>query len=96
MSRFLIVIATVAANLIPVMAAEVTFQSPEMILDASSYYYPSPVYEDLDDDGNPELMIGDLRGHLTIYKNQGSEEAPEWGDQARLTAGGEDLQLPNW
>ncbi len=80
----------------PLAAAEVTFEAPEVILDASSYLYPSPVLHDIDKDGQRELLIGDLRGYLTVYKNQGKDASPEWGQPSKLQVNGQDLKLPYW
>ena len=88
-----IAVAVVAS---PLDAAETTFASPEIILDASSYLYPSPVYEDIDDDGQRELLIGDLRGNLTVYENTGDGRSHEWGEPVKLQVDNKDLKLPNW
>ena len=88
--------AVVAVVASPLAAAEVTFEAPEMILDASSFLYPSPVYEDVDNDGDRELVIGDLRGYLTVFEHDGDGSVVHWGEPAKLQVNGEDLKLPNW
>ena len=95
MSRMiLLVVAMVIVN--PVWSAEPIFEPPKIILDASSYLYPSPVYEDIDGDDQPELLIGDLRGYLSVYKNVGEGRSPQWGKPTKLQASGKELKLPNW
>ncbi len=77
-------------------AGEFDFAKPEMILDASSYLYPSPVFEDIDNDGKRDLIIGDLRGNLTIYKYTGNGTEHSFSAPVPMQAEGEKLILPNW
>ena len=86
----------VMATASPSGAAEVTFEAPELILDASSYLYPSPVFEDIDGDGKRELLIGDLRGGVAVYEYKGDGQSHKWGEPVKLQAGGKDAKLPNW
>jgi hypothetical protein len=72
------------------------FGPPELLLDASSYLYPSPVLVDIDQDQQRELLIGDLRGYLTVYDNVGKPDSPQWGKPAKLQCNGKDMKLPNW
>ncbi|MFT7644189.1 MAG: hypothetical protein ACI9G1_005955 [Pirellulaceae bacterium] len=88
-----LLIAVASTNL---SADEWKFAKPEMILDGSAYLYPSPVFEDLDNDGKPELLIGDLRGNLTIHKYTGDGTKHSFGEPVRMQAEGENISLPNW
>jgi hypothetical protein len=46
-----------------------------------------PALGDLDDDGDPELLVGEEFGSLIMYRNRGSASAPEWRFEALDYAG---------
>lgn len=55
--------------------------------------YPSPALHDLDGDGTPELIVGDLFGYLTVSKKTDSG----WSKPERIKqADGKTLKLHNW
>src|SRR5688572_25313048 len=58
--------------------------------------YPSPVLLDLDGDKQPELVVGDLRGKLRVYKPAGKRGELTWGKGTVLQVKGKDLVVPNW
>ncbi len=62
----------------------------------SSRLYPSPVLHDMNGDGRADLVIGDLRGHLTVSLRQ-PQDTPLWAAETRLLASdGEQLDFHNW
>lgn len=55
--------------------------------------YPSPALHDLDGDGKIEMVIGDLRGSLTVS----TRTKDGWGEEKTLNgADGKPLKFSNW
>lgn len=57
--------------------------------------YPSPVVHDLDGDGVVDIVVGDLRGRLTVARGQDATLAFTKEDKV-LGADGKDLDFANW
>lgn len=61
--------------------------------------YPSPAMYDVDNDGQIELIVGDIFGTLNVYENEnttGSGE-PVWSRHTALkTAEGKQIKVSNW
>ncbi len=78
-----------------------TFASPARIEVAGKWLgegrlYPSPVLHDVDRDGLADLVIGDLRGHLTVALRRPGEPAV-WAAETKLMASdGQLLDFHNW
>jgi hypothetical protein len=59
--------------------------------------YPSPVLHDLDGDGRLDVVVGDLRGHLTTAVRLPGDGAPKFAAEQKLLAkDGKDLDFGNW
>jgi hypothetical protein len=58
--------------------------------------HAGPLYADLDADGNPDLLVGNFRGHFQVYMNTGSRAEPAFVGKGLLKAGSEDAKVPNW
>jgi hypothetical protein len=60
--------------------------------------YPSPVWHDLDGEGRLDVVVGDLRGHLTVARGiAGPDGKPAYGKEEKvLGADGKILDLQNW
>jgi len=61
--------------------------------------YPSPAMFDVDDDGQVELMVGDIFGTLYVYENENDSRDgdPVWSDHSPLkTAEGKAIKVSNW
>ena len=58
-------------------------------------YYPSPVFRDMNGDGQLDIVVGDLRGHLTIAQRKGSTMEFEVETKV-LQEDGKDLKFKNW
>ena len=56
-------------------------------------YYPSPVVHDVDGDGRPDLVIGDLMGKVTVALRAENGLAAE---QPVLDRDGAPLKFHNW
>lgn len=58
--------------------------------------YPSPVLHDRNGDGRADLVIGDLRGHLTVALRQPGAGIT-WATETKLMASdGQLLDFKNW
>ena len=52
----------------------------------------SPWLQDVDDDGDLDLLVGNIAGNLILIENEGDAKHPVFGDKkARVQAGGKDL-----
>ncbi|MHC4921313.1 MAG: hypothetical protein ACYTKC_17195 [Planctomycetota bacterium] len=78
--------------------ADVGFAAPQLLMVGdqemgSTSLYPSPVLLDIDGDGVREMVIGGLRGYLSVARR-----TPDgWGAEVRLKAtDGRDLKFNNW
>lgn len=59
--------------------------------------YPSPVYHDLDGDGLQDIVVGDLRGRLTVAKRlPGAGPAKYAEEQPVLAVDGKEIDFHNW
>ena len=56
-------------------------------------YYPSPVLHDMDGDGRPDLVIGDLMGKVTVARRTDDGFAAE---EPVLDRDGKPLKFHNW
>lgn len=59
--------------------------------------YPSPVLHDRNGDGLADLVIGDLRGLLTVALRQPGQGPATWAAEQKLLASdGQPLDFHNW
>ena len=59
--------------------------------------YPSPAFYDLDGDGVAELILGDLRGSLTVSRRLAGDDLRGWSAASALKgANGDPLEFNNW
>ena len=61
--------------------------------------YPSPAMFDIDNDGDVELIVGDIFGRLNVYENKNDSDGsdPIWSSHTPLkTAGGKVIKVSNW
>lgn len=65
---------------------------------AAKQMYPSPAVYDVDNDGENELVVGDIFGTLNVYENENSDGGePIWSKHSPLkTAEGEKIKVSNW
>lgn len=84
-------------------AHEVEFKPPVRLMDGEGKFindngkilYPTPVLMDIDNDGQSELVIGDLWGYLRVYER--SDKALTWiGPKKLTTEDGKELKVSNW
>lgn len=82
------------------------FAAPQMLMvgnqplnQAARQMYPSPAIYDVDNDGQLELVVGDIFGKLNIYENEnGSAKGdPAWSShQALKSFDGKPIKVSNW
>lgn len=59
--------------------------------------YPSPMYHDVNGDGRTDIVVGDLRGHITVALREAGDGAPRFGPESALQdAHGKDIDFHNW
>lgn len=59
--------------------------------------YPSPVLQDMNGDGHADLVIGDLRGKITVALRQPGAGLPQFAvDTALKGRDSKDLDFANW
>ena len=66
---------------------------------AAKQMYPSPAFYDVDNDGQTELVVGDIFGSLNVYENtnDSGKGDPVWSKHTSLeTAEGEKIKVSNW
>ena len=57
-------------------------------------YYPSPVWHDVNGDGTPEIVIGDLMGRVTVASGKPSLALAS--ETPMLKQDGKPLKFSNW
>ena len=59
-------------------------------------YFPSPVFHDVDGDGLPDLVVGDLIGRLTVALRLPGKERHYGPEKPLLGADGKEIRFHNW
>lgn len=81
------------------------FDAPEMLMvgddplnKAARQMYPSPAMFDIDNDGQLELIVGDIFGSVNIYENQNDDHGdPVWQTHRSLkSVEGKKIKVSNW
>lgn len=58
--------------------------------------HSGPLLCDYDGDGLQDLLVGNFRGHIQVYRNAGTDEQPVLESKGLLEAGGGVLKIHNW
>lgn len=88
-----------AASAFPLLAQAPQFAAPVRLMAGDTMLgadrlYPSPVLHDVDGDGQPDLVVGDLRGWLTVARRT---DATKFAAETPLhAADGARLDFGNW
>jgi len=51
---------------------------------------------DLDGDGKRDLLVGNFRGHVQVFRNVGDDAARRFEAKGFLEADGKVVEIPNW
>jgi hypothetical protein len=80
-----------------------TFEAPIMLMAGdepmkAGYSYPSPAVFDVDNDGDDEMVLGEIMGSVSYCENENKSGGdPVWSAVAPLLAAdGKPLELNNW
>ncbi len=58
--------------------------------------YPSPSLADIDGDGVPELVVGDLGGHVRVATRDSEAGDTAWSALKTFVTDGRELKFHNW
>ena len=59
--------------------------------------YPSPVFRDMNGDGLPDIVVGDLWGKLTVALRLPGDGRPRYSAETKVMASdGKELDFHNW
>lgn len=87
-------LATVAAAETPELAPPIRLEADGEAIDTGkSWGHSSPCVFDVDGDGRKDLLLGDFGGKFTVYRNIGTEEAPQFSRVGFLQAGDVDAEV---
>lgn len=79
------------------LAAPVKLTAGGVAIDTNDHVgHSGPLYADYDGDGLSDLLVGNFAGHIQLYKNVGTKEAPEFESKGLLEAEGEVVKVKNW
>ena len=59
-----------------------------------SWGHSGPCLHDVDGDGRRDLLVGDFSGLFRLYRNAGTDQAPQYVAAVNLHAGGVDAEVP--
>jgi hypothetical protein len=77
-------------------AAPVRLRAGDKLLGAGRYY-PSPVFRDIDDDGIPDVAVGDLTGRITFALRTSAKDPLAFSAETDLKgADGKPIRFHNW
>ena len=94
------------ASVKPATSDEDLFGSPQLLMvgksplnTAARQMYPSPAMFDVDNDGQLELVVGDIFGSLNVYENinKNKQGDPVWSKHKALESlDGKPIKVSNW
>jgi hypothetical protein len=59
--------------------------------------FPSPVFQDINGDGLPDIVVGDLRGKMTVALCKPGKDGVAYGPEAPLLdVDGKEIDFHNW
>lgn len=82
-------------------AQEASFAAPVRLLAGDKFLgenrlYPSPVYHDVNGDGLADIVVGDLRGRLTVALRKPSAAIAYEAEKPVQDELGKDIDFHNW
>ena len=75
------------------------FEAPFRVRDAHGFIdvqvgHAAPLIADFDDDGVPDLLVGQYEGRLRVYKNVGTAKAPRFDGFTYFKCGEQEGRVP--
>jgi hypothetical protein len=58
--------------------------------------FPSPVFHDMNGDGRADIVVGDLRGLLTVAMREAGDTPAYGAETKQLALDGQPLDFHNW
>ena len=58
--------------------------------------FAGPSVFDLDGDGRQDLLVGNFRGRVQVYRNVGTDAERRFEAKGKLEAEGKLVEIPNW
>lgn len=75
----------------------VQLKAGEQLIDTGQHIaHAGPLVVDLNNDHNPDLLVGNFSGYFQVYMNQGTRTEPQYEDKGLLLVNGEPAKVPNW
>lgn len=79
------------------MEAPVRLKAGDAFIDTGAHVaHSGPLLADLDGDGKQDLLVGNFRGNIHVFRNTGTAREPRLVDEGFLKAEGEDIRIHNW
>jgi len=92
-----VLVSTVAADPKSELEEPVRLRAGEAIIDTGAHAaHAAPLFADYDGDGLPDLLVGNRRGLIQLYRNVGTRKAPEFEDKGLLEVDGKPVRFDNW
>jgi hypothetical protein len=83
-------------------ASDTQFSAPTRLKAGDAFlgerrHFPSPVFHDVDGDGLQDIVVGDLKGKLTVARRQpGAGPASYAEEKKMLDVEGNEIDFHNW
>jgi hypothetical protein len=79
------------------LAAPVRLECDQGLIDSGAFIgHSGPLFADFDGDKKPDLLVGNFKGNLQLYKNVGEIGQPKFVAKGLLKAAGVDAHAKNW